>query len=237
MAKHNVWMSVSDLMTGLMIIFLFIAVSYISKNQDNESVLREYIDAKRDLHDKLQRELKSSIEKNEIELSPDLSMKFTKAETCFEPGKYDIKPEFQKSLDEVMSKYFDLLLRDTLRANIKEIRIEGHTDDQQIKATNPLYQKDKFVSNAKLSQLRALEILKYLKESVANKYQGKDKEFLEYWLTACGMSYSRALDEDGQLVFNTGKTIDAEKSRRVEVRLITRGDEILENFVTKKLEK
>lgn len=30
MSKANVWMSVSDLMTGLMIIFLFIAIAYIS---------------------------------------------------------------------------------------------------------------------------------------------------------------------------------------------------------------
>lgn len=33
MAKSNVWMSVSDLMTGLMIIFLFIAIAYISRVQ------------------------------------------------------------------------------------------------------------------------------------------------------------------------------------------------------------
>lgn len=237
MAKHNVWLSVSDLMTGLMIIFLFIAVSYISKNQDNESVLREYIDAKRDLHNELEKTLSLSIRNKEVELSPDLSLRFTKAETCFDPGSFYIKPEFKKSLDEVMSKYFDLLLRDTLKVNIKEIRIEGHTDDQQIKENNPLYDPDKFVSNAKLSQFRALEVLKYLKNNIANKYDGKDKEFLEFWLTANGMSYSRALDKNGQLVFNTKEQIAPEKSRRVEIRLITRGDEILENFVSKTLEK
>ena len=33
MAKNNIWMSVSDLMTGLMVIFLFVAIAYISKVQ------------------------------------------------------------------------------------------------------------------------------------------------------------------------------------------------------------
>ena len=42
MARSNVWMSVSDLMTGLMIIFLFVAVSYMVKVQDNQSVLTVY---------------------------------------------------------------------------------------------------------------------------------------------------------------------------------------------------
>lgn len=42
MAKSNVWMSVSDLMTGLMIIFLFIAIAYISRVQQNQTVLNYY---------------------------------------------------------------------------------------------------------------------------------------------------------------------------------------------------
>ena len=46
MAKHNVWMSVSDLMTGLMVIFLFIAVAYMSQVSKNQSVLTEYVETK-----------------------------------------------------------------------------------------------------------------------------------------------------------------------------------------------
>ena len=53
MAKSNVWMSVSDLMTGLMIIFLFIAIAYISRVQQNQTVLTDYIETKNKLYDKL----------------------------------------------------------------------------------------------------------------------------------------------------------------------------------------
>lgn len=56
MAKTNVWMSVSDLMTGLMVIFLFVAIAYISRVQKNQSVLTDYIETKNELHDKLVKE-------------------------------------------------------------------------------------------------------------------------------------------------------------------------------------
>lgn len=46
MAKSNVWMSVSDLMTGLMVIFLFIAIAYISRVKQNQTVLTDYIETK-----------------------------------------------------------------------------------------------------------------------------------------------------------------------------------------------
>lgn len=49
MAKTNVWMSVSDLMTGLMVIFLFVAIAYISRVQKNQSVLTDYIETKNEL--------------------------------------------------------------------------------------------------------------------------------------------------------------------------------------------
>ena len=53
MARNNAWMSVSDLMTGLMVIFLFVAIAYIKRVQDNQSVLTQYVENRKDLHDKL----------------------------------------------------------------------------------------------------------------------------------------------------------------------------------------
>lgn len=51
-------MSVSDLMTGLMVIFLFVAVAYMIQVQDNQSVLTEYVETKQKLHDRLVNEFK-----------------------------------------------------------------------------------------------------------------------------------------------------------------------------------
>ena len=54
---------------------------------------------------------------------------------------------------------------------------------------------------------------------------------LEYWFTANGLSYGKSLDQDGEYTFISKKPIDKELSRRVEFRIVTDGDEILENFV------
>lgn len=67
------------------------------------------------------------------------------------------------------------------------------------------------------------------------KYPPEQQRLLEYWFTANGLSYGKALNKDGDyaLVSSKDHKIDKEKSRRVEFRIITTGDEVLENFVKK----
>lgn len=62
-------------------------------------------------------------------------------------------------------------------------------------------------------------------------YLKKQKQLLEYWFTANGLSYGKALDSEGDFIIRSGKPIDRAYSRRVEFRIVTSGDEILENFV------
>lgn len=56
---------------------------------------------------------------------------------------------------------------------------------------------------------------------------------MEHWITANGLSFGRSLDSDGIETFSSGKAIDKDKSRRVEFRIVTTGDDVLENFVNK----
>ena len=80
MARNNVWMSVSDLMTGLMIIFLFIAIAYIKRVQNNQSVLNEYVENRSVLHDKLAEEFRKESDEGQMTIKGDLSMRFENAE-------------------------------------------------------------------------------------------------------------------------------------------------------------
>ena len=73
--------------------------------------------------------------------------------------------------------------------------------------------------------------------SVFNAYTSKQKQLLEYWLTANGLSYGKALDSDGNYTIASGKPINRDYSRRVEFRIVTSGDKILENFVKQNIEK
>lgn len=230
MAKQNVWLHVSDLMTGLMIIFLFIAVAYIRKVQQSTNVLSDYVETKDRLHEKLVKEFASDTAKWEMNIGKDLSMKFRNPTTLFKSGSSEITPEFQSILDKFIPKYFNLLLNDELMQNIQEVRIEGHTDN----IPYPELNDDPYLANAILSQQRALSVLAYIRKMpYFKKLEDGKKKWLEYWITANGLSFGRSLDKSGEETFVSGDSIDKEKSRRVEFRIITTGDEILENFVNK----
>ena len=101
MAKQNVWLSVSDLMTGLMIIFLFISIAYISKVQDNQEVLSDYVETKTKLHDKLVDKFKSDTIKWQMSIGRDLSMKFKNPTVLFESGKAELTPDFKSILEKL----------------------------------------------------------------------------------------------------------------------------------------
>lgn len=226
--KHNVWMSVSDLMTGLMVIFLFVAIAYIMRVQKSTSILTDYVDTKTELHDKLVDKFANDTTRWQMTIGKDLSMKFNDPTTLFQSGSADITPKFKEVLNEFIPKYLDILLRDSLRHNINEIRIEGHTDD----VPYPRYGNDTYIANIQLSQDRARNVLQYIRNIPAFKeYPDEDQKLLNYWFTANGLSYGKALDSNGRYVYESKMPIDKAKSRRVEFRIITTGDEILENFV------
>lgn len=230
MAKGNIWMSVSDLMTGLMVIFLFVAIAYISRVNKNADVLTEYIDARRNLHDKLVSEFEADTARWEMTIGSDLSLRFTNPTVLFQTGSWQLTPEFCKILDEFLPKYFDILLEDSLSKSISEIRIEGHTDPVPYPSLSP----DPYIANVILSQRRSLSVLQYFRTmSSFQNYTPEQQKKLEYWFTANGLSYGRTLDSNDGLTYESHNPIDNEKSRRVEFRIITTSEDMIEDFVNK----
>ncbi len=224
-------MSVSDLMTGLMIIFLFVAVAYMIKVQDSQSVLDDYVETKQKLHERLVNEFKGDTARWKMVVGKDLSMKFKEPEVLFAQGSGEIKPKFMEILNEFIPKYLHILLTDSLRDRIQEIRIEGHTDDLRMVK----YGKDPYLSNVLLSQERAYNVLKYIREMPSfENYTPEQKKLLDFWFTANGLSYGKALDTHEGFAALSGDSIDKAKSRRVEFRIVTTGEEVLENFVNNK---
>lgn len=228
MAKHNVWMSVSDLMTGLMVIFLFVAIAYMIQVNENQTVLTDYVETKNHLHDKLVKEFAGDTAKWQMAIGKDLSMKFNNPQVLFATGSYQLTPTFCDILDEFIPKYLNILLKDTLSNRIREIRIEGHTDN----VPAPQFGKDPFMANIKLSQLRSYSVLEYIKNMPSyQEYSDEQRTKLEFWFTANGLSYGKAVDSESEYTAISGNPIDKDKSRRVEFRIVTTGEEVLENFV------
>ena len=231
MAKTNVWMSVSDLMTGLMVIFLFVSIAYMHRaqqlNKEKELMLSDYVDTKQQLRDKLEMEFRQEIGQGTMAIGNDLTMRFTKAESLFGRGDWHITPQFASMLSAVIPSYLQILLADSLRNSIKEIRIEGHTDTIPF----PALDADPYMANLKLSQNRARSVIEYIRNMPEyTRLSEEDRKQVDFWLTANGYSYSRALNHDGEFAKDVNE-IDCAKSRRVEIRLITDDYRVLENLI------
>tara|TARA_Y100001954_G_scaffold101511_1_gene110441 strand:- start:2648 stop:3385 length:738 start_codon:yes stop_codon:yes gene_type:complete len=226
------WRSFSDIMTGLMVIFMFIAISYINevqkKQQQRDIIFEEFKATKEELFSELENAFKDDFNEWEVELDKDLSIKFTNPEVLFESGQTNIRPYFSTILNDFLPRYFDILLQDKYEDKIIEVRIEGHTDA----VPAPLFDRDPYIGNIKLSQQRSANVLKYfrLMDYYQNLNSSKEQR-LQFWLTANGLSYGRTLDENKELTAISGKSVNNSYSRRVEFRIITSSENLVDKVI------
>lgn len=235
-SSDNNWISFSDIMTVLMVIFLFISISYMlqvqRKQAQRDEIFEEFKATKEKLYNELDSVFKEDFQKWSVKLDKDLSIKFTNPDVLFQSGRTNIRPYFATILEEFLPRYFNIILQDKYSDKIAEIRIEGHTD----KVPAPKYDKDPYIANTLLSQKRSAEVIKYLRKMEYFKNLPIDKtKSIEYLLTANGLSYGRTVDDNGELTIISNKPINNEKSRRVEFRIITTSNKLIEK-VLKELE-
>jgi len=228
----NNWISFSDVMTGLMIIFLFISISYMlevqKKQKQRDEIFEEFKATKEELYNEISKEFKADFQKWQVKLDKDLSIKFTNPDVLFKSGETGIRPEFDTILNSFLPRYFEIILQDKYKDKIAEIRIEGHTD----KVPAPKFDRDPYIANLILSQLRSTAVVKYFRNTKYYKNLLNEKiHLIEYLLTANGLSYGRTVDNNGELSILTGKPIDNDKSRRVEFRIITTSDKLVERVL------
>lgn len=226
------WISFSDLMTGLMVIFLFIAISYIvevnKKQKERDDLFTEFKETKESLYHELDSIFRDDFKDWKVELDKDLSIKFTNPDVLFESGRTDIRPYFAEILDSFLPRYFAVLTQDKYVDKISEIRIEGHTDTQAA----PRFDQDAYVGNVILSQLRSAQVLKYFRSMEYYRSLSREHEHrLQFWLTANGLSYGRTLDNDKRLTASTGQPVNNEYSRRVEFKIVTTSETLVEKVL------
>jgi len=230
--KESSWISFTDLMTALMVIFMFIAISYIMEaNKDKEKIaiiVEEYQNNRENLYKDLQSEFEKDFQSWDVVLNEDLSIQFTNPDILFSSGKKYLKRDFKKILEDFLPRYFSILLSEKYKDKILEIRIEGHTD----KEPAPSFDSDPYIGNVKLSQERATEVLKYFKRS--NYYDSLPmlvKSELRFMLTANGLSYGRMLDSNKELIKYSEQPQNDRLSRRVEFKIVTRTEEAVEKVL------
>lgn len=221
-SDNSYWISIADLMTGLMVVFLFIAINYVIQAFQYRYVQDEIYNA-------LQIEFEEELEGNEVQITPDGTVRFSTEDDrlLFELGEYALTSDMQETLDWFIPRYFEIITKPDYINYIKEIRIEGHTD-----AVPPRNGADSYTFNLWLSSMRAIEVMSYVRNS--STYTALDeetKERFDYVLTATGMSFSKALNSNYEYVYESDlKQIDPAISRRVEFRVVTSSDELVEEI-------
>ena len=218
---NSTWIGVSDMMSGLMMVFLFIAVVFMMQiNEEKKAVERIAITYKNyqdDLYKSLVREFGGDLERWDAVILPDGTFRFNEPDVLFDQGSSKIKRKFKAVLSEFFPRYIRLLSSEKYRENIEEIRIEGHTSSSW---RGSLALRERYLKNAQLSQERSFVILDYCFRLALVKFE---RPWLTKVLRANGLAFAKPILVDG--------IEDALRSRRVEFKVRTKADDKIREII------
>lgn len=229
--KEGYWVSYTDLMSGLVIIFALVLMVSIFNMQNVYEEARKAVDEKnaaiqkqRDMieevsgvKNKIIGELVKTFKDSNLDLEVDTqsgAIRFSGG-VFFSTNSTEITPQGKKYLEEFIPTYISILLSEQFSNDVSQIIVEGHTDTE-----------GGYLYNLNLSQGRALSVVQEIYLPSFPNFKNKDS--LSKVITANGRSYSiPILDKNGK--------IDADKSRRVEFKFRLKDEKVLEkiqNMVT-----
>ena len=209
--ENNEWLAISDLMAGLMVIFLFIAVGFIrpaiEQNLKIKDIAKTWQQNETEIYEALVKEFSNDLRRWNAEIEKDtLLIRFKAPEVLFGRGSATIREQFEEILRDFFPRYVRVLK--VFRTSIEGVRIEGHTSSIWNLNTSP---DDAYFHNMALSQARTRAVLQNILNLPA---VADDRVWLQPLLTANGLSSSRP-------VLNALGDEDLERSRRVEFRIRT----------------
>ena len=227
------WVSISDVMAGLMVIFLFIAISYmVNANQKTERIIEQtkritelkvkvanLLDTYRNLQRALSEELRGEFESDLVNWTgylnmETLSIRFKKP---FAQGDATVSSSFKDVLYDFFPRYIAILTE--YKDDIAEIRIEGHTSSEWFDRVGL---DMAYYNNMKLSQDRSRNVLQHVLE-IRHPEIIENKEWIKKHLTANGLSSSK-------LIPNPDGSQNKEESRRVEFRVVTKSEKLIDEI-------
>lgn len=212
--EENHWLSVSDLMAGLMVVFLFIAIALMRNALLERDRIKEvavaYQETQVDIYNALVDEFSKDLPRWNAEIDKDtLTFTFKSPEVLFERGEIDLSEEYRALLGDFFPRYMEVL--DGFKDSINEVRIEGHTSSIWNRSTSPT---DAYFKNMQLSQGRTRSVLEYIyRLGDIQPYQ----DWIKSHIAAVGFSSAKP-------IIGTDGEEDLTKSRRVTFRVISNAD-------------
>lgn len=189
--REEHWIPLSDLMTGLMMLFMLIAIIFMIKVEDDANKVKDIALIYDEMRAQLYQDLYSEFQKNlpdwGAEIDRDLTFRFKEPNVLFDVGKDSLKPKFTQILNEFFPRYVKIINADKYRDSIEEIRIEGHTSSVWNSNTTA---NEAYFLNMALSQSRTRSTLQYV---LSLSQLQKQQSWLKARLTANGLSSSKPI--------------------------------------------
>lgn len=215
------WIPLSDLMTGLMMMFLLVSIIFMVKAEAQQRQAEEeasrvrnvailYDQMRDQLYRDLEAEFRSDLVKWRASLDRDLAIRFDQPEVLFDTGKSNLKPQFITILNDFFPRYVRIISSARYQDSIEEIRIEGHTSSHWVGVSA----EEAYFRNMELSQSRTRSTLQYL---LSLQQMNVQRHWLTERLTANGLSSSHPRR-------NSDGTENREASQRVEFRVRTNAE-------------
>ncbi len=212
--EESYWLSISDLMAGLMMVFLFISIALMRNAFMERDKIKQiavaYQENQVSIYEALNQEFVKDLKKWDADIDEEtLTFTFKSPDVLFKTGEIELSADYQALLKDFFPRYLNVLK--PFQESIDEIRIEGHTSsDWNYNSTD----REAYFKNMQLSQGRTRSVLDYVFNLESSQpFQG----WIKSHIAAVGLSSSR-------LIYDSNGVEDHIRSRRVSFRVITNSD-------------
>lgn len=220
------WIPLSDLMTGLMMIFMLLTAMFMLRvEQTTTLIVQEHQKTKAELFRALQDTYKKDLKQWDAEFLGDMTLRFNNPEVIFATGKSELRPQFKEILESFIPRYISIITDPKFRSAIKEIRIEGHTSP----IWNGTSEEEAYFRNMELSQSRTRATLEFILKMPELK---SNISWIKSHLTANGLSSSKPIYKN-----LNSEEIDHLSSQRVEFRIVTNAEDSLDKIAKSIIKK
>jgi flagellar motor protein MotB len=180
------WISISDLMTSLLFIFILILAYTIFTFSKKQEAFNENFTARAELLKSLQQELKES--NIDVDIDPENGNMRIRADTFFTVGSADLSSDGARKLAQIAQKIKVKINDDKYHKAIDTIFIEGHTDNKPLSQING----NRRWTNMELSSQRAINSFLAMDSdaNISNIKNSSNKFLFSY----SGYSDSRPVD-------------------------------------------
>lgn len=172
--------------------------------------IEKIVGVRGELIDRINNEL--SANQIQLQADPATGAIIFESSILFDTDSNELSGEGKEFFRNFMPVYLDVLLQEEFQDYIAEIIVEGHTDNT-----------GSYLHNLELSQQRAYSVAEYFLEDGSDMLGDGMAERLKSLITVNGCA-------DKAPVYRSDGSVDAERSRRVEIKFRLRDQEMIQEM-------